>query len=213
MISQSAFAGGAGAAEVGGAAAVVAGAAAVADGQGVAVAEVAGAGIVAGDPAGDAAAGVTVAAGAGAAEALPAPSGVAPAVAGAGAAAADPAAAGPPQGFAGAAVLAEASSTVLMRGVMTAAIPTPSTTARSPIISAGRARGGRSSWLRYRRAALRYDRPLRYDMSASLCRGALLGRHARPKQPASITETRQNWDIPPADAWACTLVLSMPFCN
>src|SRR5262249_12661303 len=43
--------------------------------------------------------------------------------------------------------------------------------------------------------------------------GALLGGHARPKQPARITETRQKWDIPPADAWACTLVLSIPFCN
>lgn len=135
MISQSAFAAGAGAAEVGagaaevgaGAAAVGAGAATVADGQGVAVAEVAGTGVVVEDPA----------------DALPAPAGVAPA--GAEADVADPAAAGSRQGFAGAAAPAEASSMVLTCGVMTAAIPMPSPTASSPIISAGRARGGRSS--------------------------------------------------------------------
>ena len=132
MISQSAFAAGAGAAEVGagaaevgaGAAAVGAGAATVADGQGVAVAEVAGTGVVVEDPA----------------DALPAP-----AAAGAEADGADPAAAGSRQGFAGAAAPAEASSMVLTCGVMTAAIPMPSPTASSPIISAGRARGGRSS--------------------------------------------------------------------
>jgi hypothetical protein len=140
MISQSAFSAGAGAvgadevavgaAAVGaGAVAVGAGAVAVADGQGVAVA---GTGIVVEDPA----------------DALPAPAGVVPAAAGAEADVADPAAAGLRQGFAGAAALADASSTVLTRGIKTAAIPTPSTTARSPIISAGRARGGRSSWFR-----------------------------------------------------------------
>jgi hypothetical protein len=137
MISQSAFAAGAVAAEVGagaaevgaGAAAVGAGAATVADGQGVAVAEVAGTGVVVEDPA----------------DALPAPAGVARAAAGAEADVADPAAAGSRQGFAGAAAPAEASSMVLTCGVMTAAIPMPSPTASSPIISAGRARGGRSS--------------------------------------------------------------------
>jgi putative membrane protein len=153
MISQSVFAAGAGAAEAGadalavgagvlavgaGALAVGAGALAVADGQGVAVADVAGAGIVVEEPAVGAAVGVTVAAGAGPVEAPPATAGVAPAAAGAAWA----------QGFAGAAALTEASSMVLMCGVMTAAIPTPSTTARSPIISAGRARGGRFSWVR-----------------------------------------------------------------
>lgn len=140
MISQSAFSAGAGAGAVGAdevavgaaavgasAVAVGAGAVAVADGQGVA-----GTGIVVEDPA----------------DALPAPAGVVPAAAGAEADVADPAAAGLRQGFAGAAALADASSTALTRGVKTAAIPTPSTTARSPIISAGRARGGRPSWLR-----------------------------------------------------------------
>jgi hypothetical protein len=166
MISQSAFAADAGGVGVGagvvavgvGAAAVGAGVVAVADGQGVAVAEVAGTGIVVEVPA--EADGPTalpaVPATAGVAEALPsAPADVAPAVAGEAADAADPAEAGARQGFARAAALAEASSMVLMCGVMTAAIPTPSTSARSPIISAGRARGGRSSWLRWRRAALR----------------------------------------------------------
>jgi hypothetical protein len=154
MISQSAFAAGAGAVGVG-AGAVAAGAGMVAagagaaeevDGQGV---DVAGTGIVVEVPAeADGAALPTVPA-AGVAEALPsAPADVAPAAAGDAADAADMAEAGVRQGFAGAAALAEASSTVLMCGVMTAAMPTPSTTARSPIISAGRARGGRSSWLR-----------------------------------------------------------------
>jgi hypothetical protein len=162
MISQSAFAAGAGAVGVG-AGAVAAGAGMVAagagaaeevDGQGVDVADVAGTGIVVEVPAeADGAAAVpAVPAAAGVAEALPpAPADVAPAAAGDAADVADmadPAKAGVRQGFAGAAALAEASSTVLMCGVMTAAIPTPSTTARSPIISAGRARGGRSSWLR-----------------------------------------------------------------
>ena len=155
MISQSAFAAGAGAAEVGaGAAEVGAGAAAVADGQGVDVADVAGTGIVVEVPAeADGPAALPdVPATAGVAEALPsAPADAAPAAAGDAANAADvadPAEAGVRQGFARAAALAEASSTVLMCGVMTAAIPTPSTSARSPIISAGRARGGRSSWFR-----------------------------------------------------------------
>jgi hypothetical protein len=153
MISQSAFAAGAGAVGVGaGAVAAGAGAAEEVDGQGVDVADVAGTGIVVEVPAeADGAALPTVPA-AGVAEALPsAPADVAPAAAGDAADAADmadPAEAGVRQGFAGAAALAEASSTVLMCGVMTAAMPTPSTTARSPIISAGRARGGRSSWLR-----------------------------------------------------------------
>ena len=165
MISQSAFAAGAGAVEVG-AGAVGVGAGAVgarrrrgADGQGVDVADmdaadVAGTGIVVEVPAeADGAAALpAVPAAAGVAEALPsAPADAAPAAAGDAANVADmadPAEAGVRQGFAGAAALAEASSTVLMCGVMTAAIPTPSTTARSPIISAGRARGGRSSWLR-----------------------------------------------------------------
>jgi hypothetical protein len=158
MISQSAFAAGAGAVGVG-AGAVAAGAAEEVDGQGVDVADVdvadvAGTGIVVEVPAeADGAAALpAVPAAAGVAEALPpAPADVAPAAAGDGpdvADMADPAEAGVRQGFAGAAALAEASSTVLMCGVMTAAIPTPSTTARSPIISAGRARGGRSSWLR-----------------------------------------------------------------
>lgn len=164
MILQSAFASGAGAVGAGvgvvavgpGVVAVGAGdvaVGAVADGQGVAAAEVAG--IVVEDPAGAAAAGVTVAVGAGAAEALSAPADVAPATAGAEADVADPAAAELRQRLAGAAALTEASSTVLTRGMMTAAIPAASTTAKSPIISAGRARGGRSSWLRYRRSALR----------------------------------------------------------
>jgi hypothetical protein len=154
MISQSAFAAGAGAAEVGagaaevgaGAAEVGAGAAAVADGQGVDVADAAGTGIVVEVPAeaGGPAALPDVPATAGVAEALPS----APADAANVADVADPAEAGVLQGFARAAALAEASSTVLMCGVMTAAIPTPSTSARSPIISAGRARGGRSSWFR-----------------------------------------------------------------
>ena len=162
MISQSAFAAGAGAAEVGagaaavadGAAAVGAGVVAVADGQAVAVAEVAGTGIVVEVPAeADGLAALPdVPATAGVAEALPsAPADAAPAAAGDAANVADvadPAEAGVRQGFARAAALAEASSTVLMCGVMTAAIPTPSTSARSPIISAGRARGGRSSWFR-----------------------------------------------------------------
>jgi len=66
---------------------VVAGAVAVADWQGVAVAEVAGAGIVVEDPAGAAAADVTVAVGDGAAEALlSAPANIAPAASGDGAA-------------------------------------------------------------------------------------------------------------------------------
>jgi len=148
MISQSAFAAGAGAAEVG------AGAAAVADGQGVDVADATGTGIVVEVPAeADGPAALPdVPATAGVAEALPsAPADAAPAAAGDaanGADVADPAEAGVRQGFARAAALAEASSTVLMCGVMTAAIPTPSTSARSPIISAGRARGGRSSWFR-----------------------------------------------------------------
>ena len=146
MISQSAFAAGAGAAEAGAnAPAVGAGAVAVADGQGVIVADVARADIVVEDPAGGAAAGVTVAAGPGAVEAPPATADVAPAAAEAGSG----------QGFAGAAALTEASSTVRMCGVMTAAIPTPSTTARRQIINAGRARGGRSWWLRSRRSARR----------------------------------------------------------
>ena len=148
MISQSAFAAGAGAAEVG------AGAAAVADGQGVDVADAARTGIVVEVPveADGPAALPDVPATAGVAEALPsAPADAAPAAAGDAANVADvadPAEAGVRQGFARAAALAEASSTVLMCGVMTAAIPTPSTSARSPIISAGRARGGRSSWFR-----------------------------------------------------------------
>jgi hypothetical protein len=118
------------------------------------VADVAGTGIVVEVPAeADGAAALpAVPAAAGVAEALPpAPADVAPTAAGDAADVADmadPAEAGVWQGLAGAAALAEASSTVLMCGVMTAAIPTPSTTARSPIISAGRARGGRSSWLR-----------------------------------------------------------------
>jgi hypothetical protein len=169
MISQSAFAAGAGAAEVGagavgvGAGVVAAGAGAAdeADGQGVDVADAAGTGIVVEVPAeaDGPAAPSAVPATAGVAEALPsAPADVAPAAAGEAAGVADvadPAEAGVLQRFARAAALAEASSTVLMCGVMTAAIPTPSTSARSPIISAGRARGGRSSWLRSRRAALR----------------------------------------------------------
>ena len=139
-----------------------AGAAAVADGQGVDVADAAGTGIVVEVPAeADGPAALPdVPATAGVAEALPsAPADAAPAAAGDAAPAAagdaanvadvaDPAEAGVRQGFARAAALAEASSTVLMCGVMTAAIPTPSTSARSPIISAGRARGGRSSWFR-----------------------------------------------------------------
>ena len=162
MISQSAFAVGAGAVGVGagavgvgaGAVGVGAGAAEEVDGQGVDVADMAGTGIVVEVPAeADGAAALpAVPAAAGVAEALPpAPADVAPAAAGDAADMADmadPAEAGVRQGFAGAAALAEASSTVLMCGVMTAAIPTPSTTARSPIISAGRTRGGRSSWLR-----------------------------------------------------------------
>jgi hypothetical protein len=162
MISQSAFAAGAGAAEVGagaakvgaGAAAVGTGAAAVADGQGVDVADAAGTGIVVEVPAeADGPASLPdFPAAAGVAEALPsAPADVAPAAAGDAANVADvadPAEAGVRQGYARAAALAEASSTVLMCGVMTAATPTPSTSARSPIISAGRARGGRSSWFR-----------------------------------------------------------------
>ena len=161
MISQSAFAAGAGAVGVG-AGAVAAGAGMVAagagaaeevDGQGVDVADVAGTGIVVEVPAeADGAAALPTVPAAGVAEALPsAPADGAPAAAGDAADVADmadPAEAGVRQGFAGAAALAEASSTVLMCGVMTAAMPTPSTTARSPIISAGRARGGRSSWLR-----------------------------------------------------------------
>jgi len=149
---------------------VGAGAAAVADGQGVDVADAAGTGIVVEVPAeADGPAALPdVPATAGVAEALPsAPADAAPAAAGDAAPAAagdaapaaagdaanvadvaDPAEAGVRQGFARAAALAEASSTVLMCGVMTAAIPTPSTSARSPIISAGRARGGRSSWFR-----------------------------------------------------------------
>jgi hypothetical protein len=135
MISQSAFAAGAGAAEVG------AGAAAVADGQGVDVADAAGTGIVVEVP--------VEADGPAALPDVPATAGVAAAGDAANVAdVADPAEAGVRQGFARAAALAEASSTVLMCGVMTAAIPTPSTSARSPIISAGRARGGRSSWFR-----------------------------------------------------------------
>jgi hypothetical protein len=169
MISQSAFAAGAGAAEVGagaaevgagaaevgaGAAVVGAGAAAVADGQGVDVADAGGTGIVVEVPAeADGPAGLPDSpAAAGVAEALPsAPADVAPAAAGDAANVADvanSAEAGVRQGFARAAALAEASSTVLMCGVMTAANPTPSTSARSPIISAGRARGDRSSWFR-----------------------------------------------------------------
>lgn len=169
MISQSAFAAGAGAAEVGAGAAEVgagavgvgagvvaagAGAADEADGQGVDVAGAAGTGIVVEVPAeaGGPAALPAVPAAAGVAEALPsAPADVAPAAAGDAADVADvaePTEAGVRQGFAGAAALAEASSMVLMCGVMTAAIPAPSTSARSPIISAGRPRGGRSSWLR-----------------------------------------------------------------
>ena len=164
MISQSAFAAGAGAVGAGvgvvavgpGVVAVGAGdvaVGAVADGQGVDVADVAGTGIVVEVPAeADGAAALPTVPAAGVAEALPsAPADGAPAAAGDAADVADmadPAEAGVRQGFAGAAALAEASSTVLMCGVMTAAMPTPSTTARSPIISAGRARGGRSSWLR-----------------------------------------------------------------
>ena len=180
MISQSAFAAGAGAAEVGaGAAEVGAGAAEVgagvvaagagsadeADGQGVDGVDSAGTGIVvevpaeadgpAAPPAVPATAGVAEAlpsVPAGVAEALPSvPAGVAPTAAGEAADmadVADPAESGVRQGFARAAALAEASSTVLMCGVMTAAIPTPSTSARSPVISARRARRGRSSWLR-----------------------------------------------------------------
>jgi hypothetical protein len=169
MISQSAFAAGAGAAEVGAGAAEVgagvaevgagvvaagAGAADEADGQGVDVADSAGTGIVVELPAeaDGSAARPSVPATAGVAEALPSvPAGVAPTAAGEAtdlADVADPAETGVRQGFARAAALAEASSAVLMCGVMTAAIPTPSTSARSPVISAGRARSGRFSWLR-----------------------------------------------------------------
>ncbi len=140
MISQSAFAAGAGAADAGalavgaGALAVGAGALAVADGQGVAAAEVAVTGIVAEDPAG--------------ADVAEDPAGADVAEDPAEADVADPSGAGTRQGFALAA-LTEASSTVLTCGVTTAAIPTASTATKSPIISAGRRRrGSRSSWLR-----------------------------------------------------------------
>ena len=76
---------------------------------------------------------------------------------------ADAVAVGPAQGTAG---LLDELRRVLVCGTSTTTRPAPSTTANIAI-SAGYARLRSPSWLRYRRAARRKDRPSRYGMRAS----------------------------------------------